>query len=96
MTKQEFLFGVTVMPRREVLDTQGRAVEETLRREGEPVVSCRIGRFVELSVKAQDVKAAEATAGKIAESLLANTLIETFELRPMNRGAAASAGVPRG
>lgn len=77
---KEFLFGVTVMPRREVLDTQGRAVEETLQREGEPVVSCRVGRFIELKVKADDGTSALNMANKISESLLANTLIETFEV----------------
>ncbi len=78
---KEFLFGVTVMPRREVLDTQGRAVEETLQREGEPVVSCRVGRFIELKVKAENDASALTMANKISESLLANTLIETFEVR---------------
>lgn len=78
---KEFTFGVTVMPRKEVLDTQGRAVEETLKREGEPVVSARVGRYVELKVTGDTVKEAEATAQKISDGLLANTLIETFELK---------------
>ncbi len=81
---QEFVFGVTVMPRKEVLDTQGRAVEETLRREGEPVVSCRVGRFVELKVKAASQKEADALAEKVSKSLLANSLIETYELESMS------------
>jgi phosphoribosylformylglycinamidine (FGAM) synthase PurS component len=80
----EFTFGVTVMPRKEVLDTQGRAVEETLKREGEPVLSCRVGRFVELKVSASDRKQAELTAKKVAESLLCNSLIETFTLGEAN------------
>lgn len=82
---KEYMFGVTVMPRREVLDTQGRAVEETLRREGEPVVSVRVGRFIELKVKGDTVKEAEAVAMKISSGLLANTLIETFELKLLER-----------
>lgn len=85
---KEFLFGVTVMPRREVLDTQGRAVEETLQREGEPVVSCRVGRFIELKIKADSEVSALKIAGKISESLLANTLIETFEVRPVGEAGA--------
>ena len=81
---QEYVFGVTVMPRKEVLDTQGRAVEETLRREGEPVVSCRVGRFVELKVKAGSQKEADTLAKKVSEGLLANPLIETFEMKSLN------------
>lgn len=78
---KEFSFGITVMPRREVLDTQGRAVEETLKREGEPVTSCRVGRFIELKVNAQTVMEAEAIAKKVSSGLLANSLIETFEMK---------------
>lgn len=81
MNNQEFVFGVTVMPRKEVLDTQGRAVEETLRREGENVVSCRVGRFVELKLKAPTQKEADALAKKVSEGLLANSLIEIYELK---------------
>lgn len=97
MSQQEFVFGVTVMPRKEVLDTQGRAVEETLRREGEAVVSCRVGRFVELKVKAASQKDADALAKKVSEGLLANALIETFELKSMNGPRIeGSAGDARG
>ena len=72
------------MPRKEVLDTQGRAVEETLRREGEPVVSCRVGRYVELKVKARSQDEATGLAKKVSEGLLANSLIETFELKSLS------------
>lgn len=80
----EFSFGIRVMPRKEVLDTQGRAVEETLRREGQPVLSCRVGRFVELKVKAQDGAAAEKLAHQVAEGLLCNSIIETYELSSLS------------
>ncbi|CAN5647540.1 phosphoribosylformylglycinamidine synthase subunit PurS [soil metagenome] len=86
MSQQEFVFGVTVMPRKEVLDTQGRAVEETLRREGEPVISCRVGRYVELKLKAASLKDAQALANKVSEGLLANALIETYKLEAINGG----------
>ena len=72
------------MPRKEVLDTQGRAVEETLRREGEPVVSCRVGRYVELKLKATSLTEAQALANKVSEGLLANALIETYKLEALN------------
>lgn len=87
---QEFSFAVTVMPRPEVLDTQGRAVEETLQREGEPVLKCRVGRFVELRLKAATVKDAEGRAKAIAESLLANPLIETFVVAPLGASVGLS------
>lgn len=88
MSQQEYVFGVTVMPRKEVLDTQGRAVEETLRREGEPVVSCRVGRYVELRLKAVSATDAESLAKKVSEGLLANALIETYELKSFGSSGA--------
>ena len=96
MSQEEFVFGVTVMPRKEVLDTQGRAVEETLRREGEAIVSCRVGRFVELKVKAASQKEAEALAQKVSEGLLANSLIETFKLESIGARTEGSEVVRRG
>lgn len=86
----EFSFGVRVMPRKEVLDTQGRAVEETLQREGQPVLSCRVGRFVELKLKAKDQAAAEKLAHQVAEGLLCNSIIETYELSPLVSSASRS------
>jgi phosphoribosylformylglycinamidine synthase PurS subunit len=75
-----YKFGVRVMPRPEVLDTQGRAVEETLKREGRKVQAVRVGRFVELEVQAGDEAQATQEAQTIAESLLCNSLIETFAI----------------
>ena len=71
--------GVKVMPRAVILDTQGRAVEQTLQLNHMPVASCRVGKFVELDLpgtKEQALKQAE----QIAKTVLHNPLIETYEL----------------
>jgi phosphoribosylformylglycinamidine synthase PurS subunit len=72
--------GVKVMPRKEVLDTQGRAVENTLRQNGRKLTTCQVGRYVVLDLPEADKALAMAQAKEMAESVLHNPLIESFEL----------------
>jgi phosphoribosylformylglycinamidine (FGAM) synthase PurS component len=72
--------GVKVMPRLEVLDTQGRAVENTLRQNGKKLNACKVGRYVMLDLPGEDEKASMAAAKEMAEFVLHNPLIETYEL----------------
>jgi len=70
---------VDVMLKREILDPQGQAVERALPALGfSGVTDVRIGKHVELTVQDGD---AEAAAGAVAESLLANPVIEEFTVR---------------
>ncbi len=73
---------VKVMPRKEVLDSQGRAVEETLQRLGFKMDQVRIGKCIELEVSGSKEQAL-AEAKSIAEKVLHNPLIETFEVMEM-------------
>ena len=68
------------MPRHEVLDTQGRAVESTLRQNGRQLQSCQVGRYIVLDLGENDRDAALAQAREMAELVLYNPLIESFEL----------------
>lgn len=72
--------GVKILPRNEVLDTQGRAVENTLRHHGREVAQCRVGRYVQLDLPEGDKDRALARAKDIAEFVLHNPLIETYQL----------------
>lgn len=72
-------FGVKIMPRAVLLDTQGRAVEQSLKLNNLEVGSCRVGRFVELEIPGSKDQAL-AKAKKIAETVLHNPLIESFEV----------------
>ena len=72
--------GVRVLPRAEVLDSQGRAVEQTLKSHGRPVESCRVGKFVVLDIDTASKEEALSKAKEITEFVLYNPLIETFEL----------------
>ncbi len=72
--------GVKIMPRLEVLDTQGRAVEKTLESHGRKVSQARVGKYVELQLSESSEEKALQKAREIAEFVLYNPLIETFEL----------------
>lgn len=76
--------GVKVMPRREVLDTQGRAVENTLRQNGKKLNACQVGRYVVLDLPGEDETAAMASAKDMADFVLHNPLIETYELERLS------------
>jgi phosphoribosylformylglycinamidine synthase subunit PurS len=78
-----FKMGVRIMPRAEVLDTQGRAVEMTLKQKGFTVDDCKVGRYVVLNIDSKNKTDAETQAKKISESLLCNMLIETYQVEEL-------------
>jgi phosphoribosylformylglycinamidine synthase subunit PurS len=71
---------VLVRPKQGILDPQGQAVESSLRQLGFPVSSARVGRVVDLELEAGDPDAARAELERMCEQLLANSLIESYEI----------------
>jgi phosphoribosylformylglycinamidine synthase len=71
---------VRVLPRPEVLDSQGRAVEATLQRLGFGLDSCRVGKYIVLEVNEASPEQAVKKATEMAKTVLHNPLIETFEV----------------
>jgi phosphoribosylformylglycinamidine synthase subunit PurS len=71
---------VLVRPKPGILDPQGEAVESSLRQLGFPVGQARVGRLVDLEVDAEDPEEARAKLGEMCERLLANPLIESYEI----------------
>ncbi len=65
-----------------VLDPQGKAVADTLERLGYGEVrSARIGKTIELELdEAASAEAAKARVVEMCETLLANTVIERFDI----------------
>lgn len=72
--------GVKILPKNEVLDTQGRAVEGTLKSHNKPVNQARVGKYVQLDISESDETKALTKAKEITEFVLYNALIETYEL----------------
>ena len=71
---------VSVRPKPGILDPQGDAVRGSLRHLGFDVAEARIGRLVEIELAAADAAAARAEVERMCEQLLANPLIESFEI----------------
>jgi phosphoribosylformylglycinamidine synthase len=76
-----FTVQIKVMPLKDLLDPQGKAVMGGLQNLGLTNVSdVRIGKHIDLQVEAAD-KDAALTAGKeAAKKLLANPVMETFDV----------------
>jgi phosphoribosylformylglycinamidine synthase PurS subunit len=71
---------VLVRPKQSILDPEGQAVQSSLRQLGFSVDQARIGRVVDLEVEAPDAAAARAEVERMCEQLLANPLIESYEI----------------
>jgi phosphoribosylformylglycinamidine synthase subunit PurS len=71
---------VLVRPKQGILDPQGEAVESSLRQLGFAIGEARVGRLVDLEVEADDPVAAREQLERMCEQLLANPLIESYEI----------------
>jgi phosphoribosylformylglycinamidine synthase PurS subunit len=71
---------VLVRPKHGILDPQGQAVESSLRQLGFAVGEARVGRVVDLEVESDDPAGARAEVERMCEQLLANPLIESYEI----------------
>jgi phosphoribosylformylglycinamidine synthase PurS subunit len=82
---------VEVMPKPEILDPQGKAVTGALRRLGFDGISVRQGKRFELEVDGELTTDRLDAIHKAAETLLANTVIETFDITVPGPAAAQGA-----
>jgi phosphoribosylformylglycinamidine synthase PurS subunit len=71
---------VNVMPKPEILDPQGKAVTGALARMGHEGFSVRQGKRFEIEVTGEVTPGRLAEISEFAEALLANTVIEDFEV----------------
>ena len=71
---------VRVYPKETVLDPQGKAIADALRRLGHAVSDVRAGKIFFVDMGGGDRRAAESEARRMAEELLANTVIESYDV----------------
>ena len=71
---------VLIRPKAGILDPQGEAVRDSLVKLGFGVVRARVGRVVDLELDAGSADEARQQAERMCEELLANSLIESFEI----------------
>jgi len=72
---------ITVMPLKDLLDPQGKAVLGGLNNLGiHSVQDVRVGKHITLEVEADSPEAARAIAESASKQLLANPVMEFFEI----------------
>ena len=69
-----------VRPKPGILDPQGQAVESSLRHLGFAVGETKVGRLVELELATEDAEVARTQVEQMCDQLLANPLIESYEI----------------
>ncbi len=76
-----FSIQVKVMPLKELLDPQGKAVKGGLGNLGlEGIRDVRIGKHITLEIEAGTVEEAKMIAEEASKKLLANPVMENFEI----------------
>jgi phosphoribosylformylglycinamidine synthase PurS subunit len=76
---------ILVRPKHGILDPQGQAVGSSLRDLGFSVDEARVGRLIDLEVEAGSRDEARAAVERMCASLLANPLIESYEIELAER-----------
>jgi phosphoribosylformylglycinamidine synthase subunit PurS len=76
-----FRVAIQIVPRRGILDPQGKAVADALHSLGfAGVGDVRVGRHLVLDTDADDAAAAQAAVRRMCEQLLANPVTEDFHI----------------
>lgn len=75
-----FTARINVMPLKELLDPQGKAVKDGLKNLDINVVDVRIGKHITLQVDAETEQDAKNIAEEATRKLLANPVMEQFEV----------------
>ena len=71
---------VKILPKPEVLDTQGRTVKSRLLFHGFDLSECHIGKYIVLEIPAKDIETAKKRAKAMVEKALYNPLIENYQI----------------
>ena len=77
-------FSVTVTLKKDVLDPQGKVVQNTLSNLGmKNVNNIRQGKFFEIEIDETDQKKAEIIISEMCEKLLVNLIIEDYKINKL-------------
>lgn len=77
----KFKAEIDVMPKKGLLDPQGKAVSQSMGNIGlDQIGEVRIGKHITLEIEANSKEEAESSATKACEKLLANPIMESFTI----------------
>ena len=81
LKKNKLKFSVTVTLKKDVLDPQGKVVQNTLQNLGmDNLKSVRQGKYFELEINDNDQTQAEKKVDDMCKKLLANLIIEDYKI----------------
>ena len=76
---------IKIMPLKNLLDPQGKAVQSGLSNLGiNSIMDVRVGKHITLQVDAESEEAAKAIAEEASKKLLANAVMEFYEIETLN------------
>jgi phosphoribosylformylglycinamidine synthase PurS subunit len=84
---KKFQAEIDVMPKKEILDPQGKAVTGSMKNLGlAEIQNVRIGKHISLEIEADSEETAHAKVEQACKKLLANLIMESysFSLHPAN------------
>jgi phosphoribosylformylglycinamidine synthase PurS subunit len=80
MTK--FQAEIDVMPKKEILDPQGKAVTGSMKNLGlTEIHNVRIGKHITLEIEAENAEVASTKVDQACKSLLANLIMESYTFK---------------
>jgi phosphoribosylformylglycinamidine synthase PurS subunit len=79
---KKFLAEIDVMPKKEILDPQGKAVTGSMKNLGlSEIQNIRIGKHISLEIDADNEETANAKVDQACKSLLANLIMESYSFK---------------
>tara|TARA_B100000579_G_scaffold384884_1_gene355631 strand:+ start:281 stop:523 length:243 start_codon:yes stop_codon:yes gene_type:complete len=78
-------FSVTVTLKKDVLDPQGKVVQQTLQNMGmKTLKEIRQGKYFEIEINENDENKAKVKVDEMCKKLLANLIIEDFKISKLS------------
>jgi phosphoribosylformylglycinamidine synthase PurS subunit len=79
---KKFLAEIDVMPKKEILDPQGKAVTGSMKNLGlSEIQNIRIGKHITLEIDADSTETASAKVDEACKNLLANLIMESYTFK---------------
>ena len=76
-------FSITVTLKKDVLDPQGKVVQDTLKNIGLNLKNIRQGKYFEIEVNEKDQAIAEKNIDEMCRKLLVNLIIEDYKINKL-------------
>ena len=78
----KFQAEIDVMPKKEILDPQGKAVTGSMKNLGlSEIQNIRIGKHISLEIEAANAETAHAKVEEACKNLLANLIMESYSFK---------------